>query len=63
MRNKDLPKLLRAIANSEQAKQNHHSIIFNQAADELEKLDQLETIMNSLAASRESVLDLINDKA
>jgi len=38
--NKDLPKLLRAIAGGTQAKENRHDIIFNAAADELEHRDK-----------------------
>lgn len=35
--NKDLPKLLRAMAQSEDAKLYKHDVILNAAADELEK--------------------------
>lgn len=35
-RNDDLPKLLRAIANSENAKEGRHDVIFNAAANEIE---------------------------
>lgn len=35
--NEDLPKLLRAIANGEQAKEDKHDIIFKAAADELDE--------------------------
>ena len=62
MRNKTLPKLLRAIANSEQAKENRHNVIFNEAAIELEKLDTIEIVLNSLAAAKESIVALINDR-
>lgn len=36
-KNRSLPKLLRAIAGSDYAKATSHNIIFNAAADELEK--------------------------
>lgn len=61
MRNKALPKLLRIIANSEQAKENKHDIIFEQAAIELEKLDMIETVLDSIAASKENLRAIIND--
>jgi hypothetical protein len=38
MKNEALPKLLRAIANGTQAKENRHDIILNVAADEIEQL-------------------------
>lgn len=61
MRNKALPKLLRAIANSEDAKKNKHDVIFNEAATELEKLDMIETVTDSIAASRNNILAIIRD--
>ena len=61
MRNKALPQLLRTIANSEDAKKHRHDIIFNEAAVELEKLDTLEIIVESIAASRNAVLAVIRD--
>lgn len=61
MRNKSLPKLLRAIACSDLAKSNKHDIIFNEAAIELEKLDNIEIVISSIAASKESILQIIND--
>jgi hypothetical protein len=43
--NKDLPKLLRAIASGTQAKQNSHDIILKEAARELELLRMLLRVM------------------
>lgn len=62
MRNPALPRLLRAIANSSMGKENKHDIIFNEAANELEKLDKIEIVLNSIAASKESIADIINDR-
>ena len=62
MRNKALPKLLRALAQGSDAIANNHNIIFEQAAIELEKLDTIEIVLKSIAASRDGILDLINDK-
>lgn len=40
MQNPDLPKLLRALAGGTDAKARKHDVIFNAAADELERLDR-----------------------
>lgn len=64
MRNKDLPKLLLAIAGSEQAKANGHSIIFEQAAIELQKLDAIEQYIKDcqhLNITKQGILFLLND--
>lgn len=45
MRNKALPKLLRAIAVSSEAQKNGHHIIFDQAAIELDKLHEIELLI------------------
>ena len=63
MRNKKLPKLLRALAHSEYAKENGFQVIFNEAAIELNKLDTIEELINSIAASKDAVLEIINDGA
>jgi hypothetical protein len=51
--NEDLPKLLRAIAGGTQAQENRHDIIFNAAADELERL----------RAENRFLFDIIKDDA
>ena len=48
--NEDLPQLLRAIARGTQAQENKHDIVFNAAADEIERLRAL--IHEVIAAKR-----------
>ena len=56
MRNPALPKLLRAIADSTMAVEDHirHDVIFNAAADELERLDASEQVLNGIGEAMES---------
>lgn len=60
-RNKDLPRLLRALAKGDLAKSNKHDLIFNEAANNLDKLDKIEIILSSVAASKEAIQSIIDE--
>jgi HAMP domain-containing protein len=52
--NEDLPRLLRVIARGTQAQENKHDIVFNAAADEIERLRaQCERLRGSLERAGE----------
>lgn len=61
MRNKSLPKLLRAIAGSSDAQKSGLYIIFIEAANELQKLDQIEVLIQNKTVSKETLLEILND--
>lgn len=54
MTNKDLPALLRAIAGGSQAKKHRHDVILTAAADEIERLRQLERILRYIVNSSDN---------